>query len=137
MIKQKLLVFCASVIALTAVTTIHPVMAQSAAPTPAGVADILKQLDLTPDQQKRVDEIQAAAAVKIKAVLTPEQLTQLKALAEAGKGDADAFNNLNLTDDQKSKLNNIKMSLGFELFPILTPEQQQKLMNAVTPQPKS
>jgi Spy/CpxP family protein refolding chaperone len=137
MIRQKLLVFCASVIALTAVPVIHPVMAQPAAPTPTGVADILKQLNLTPDQQKRVDEIQAAAAVKIKAVLTPDQLTQLKTLAEAGKGDVDSFKDLNLTNDQKVKLNNIKMSLGLELFPILTPEQQQKLMNAVMPQPKS
>jgi Spy/CpxP family protein refolding chaperone len=137
MIKQKLLVLCASAIALTAVPTLPPVMAQTAAASPTGVTEILKQLNLTPDQQKRVDEIQAAAAVKIKEVLTPEQLTQLKALAEAGKGDADSFKNLNLTEDQKVKLNNIKMSLGLELFPILTPEQQQKLMNAVMPQPKS
>jgi Spy/CpxP family protein refolding chaperone len=137
MIKRKLLVLCASAIALTAVPTISPVMAQTATSTPTGVTEILKQLNLTPDQQKRVDEIQAAAAVKIKAVLNPDQLAQLKALAEEGKGDADSFKNLNLTDDQKAKLNNIKMSLGLELFPILTPEQQQKLMNAVMPQPKS
>jgi Spy/CpxP family protein refolding chaperone len=136
MIKQKLLV-CASVIALTAVAAIHPVMAQPASSAPTGVTEILKQLNLTPDQQKRVDEIQAAAAVKIKEVLTPEQATKLKALAEAGKGNADSFKDLNLTEDQKTKLNNIKMSLGLELFPILTPEQQQKLMNAVMPQPKS
>jgi Spy/CpxP family protein refolding chaperone len=137
MIKRKLLVLCASAIALTTVSALQPVMAQTAASTPTGVTEILKQLNLTPDQQKRVDEIQASAAVKIKEVLTPEQATKLKALADAGKGDADSFKNLNLTDDQKAKLNNIKMSLGLELFPILTPEQQQKLMNAVMPQPKS
>ncbi len=136
MIKQKLLV-CASVIALAAATAIHPVMAQPAASTPTGVTEILKQLNLTPDQQKRVDEIQASAAVKIKEVLSPEQANQLKALAEAGQGDADSFNKLNLTDDQKAKLNSIKMSLGFELFPILSSEQQQKLMDAVRPKSKS
>jgi Spy/CpxP family protein refolding chaperone len=137
MIKRKMLALCVSAIALTAVPMLPPVMAQTASSTPTGVTEILKQLNLTPDQQKRVDEIQAAAAVKIKEVLTPDQLTQLKALAEAGKGDADSFKNLNLTEEQKNKLNNIKMSLGLELFPILTPEQQQKLMNAVMPQPKS
>jgi Spy/CpxP family protein refolding chaperone len=138
MIKQKFLVFCASVIALTAVPALHPVMAQPAATsTPTGVTEILKQLNLTPDQQQRVDAIQADAAVKIKAVLTPDQVAQLKVMAEAGKGDADSFKNLNLTEDQKSKLNDIKMSLGLQLFPILTGEQQQKLMDAVMPKPKS
>lgn len=136
MIKKTLLV-CASVFALSAVPAIHSAMAQTAASTPTGVTEILSQLNLTPDQQKRVDEIQADAAVKIKAVLNPDQLRQLKALAEAGKGDAESFSNLNLTPEQKTKLNDIKLSLGLQLFPILSSEQQQKLMDAVMPKSKS
>lgn len=136
MIKQKLLV-CASVMALTAVTAIHPVTAQPASSTPTGVTEILKQLNLTPDQQKRVDEITASAKVKIKGVLNPDQLTQLNALAEAGKGDAEALKALNLADDQKAKLNNIQMGIALELLPVLSSEQQQKLMDAFVSKSKS
>ncbi len=136
MIKQKLLVLIASVIALTAVPVVYPAIAQSV-PAPAGVTEILKQLDLSPDQQKRVDEIQALAAVQIKSVLTPDQLAQLKVLADAGKGDAESFSALNLSDAQKTKLNEVKMDVGMQLLPVLNSDQQKKLFEAVTSRSKS
>jgi Spy/CpxP family protein refolding chaperone len=132
MIKQKLLVLFASVIAMTAVPVMSPVMAQSAGSTPSGVTAILKQLNLTPDQQKRVDEIQALAAVQIKAVLTPEQLVQFKAMADEGRSDADSFNALNLTDGQKTKLKEVQTDIALQLLPVLSGDQQQKLIEAVT-----
>jgi periplasmic protein CpxP/Spy len=136
MIKQKLLVLIASVIALTAVPVMYPAIAQSA-PAPTGVTEILKQLDLSPDQQKRVDEIQALAAVQIKSVLTPDQLAQLRVLADAGKGDAESFSALNLSDAQKTKLNEVKMDVGMQLLPVLNSDQQKKLFEAVTARSKS
>jgi periplasmic protein CpxP/Spy len=156
MLKQKLLALSASVIALTAVSVAHPATAQSttapaststSAPasastpktssTPTGVSDILKDLNLTPDQQRRVDEIQALAAVQIKGVLTPEQLAQLKVMADAGKGDAESFKALNLTDAQKTRLNEVKMDIGMQLFPVLNSEQQKKLLESVSSRAKS
>ena len=137
MIKQKLLVLFASMIAMTAVPVMSPAMAQSAASTPTGVTEILKQLNLTPDQQKRVDEIQALAAVQIKGVLTPDQLAQLKVLADSGKGDAESFSALNLSEAQKAKLNEVKMDVGMQLLPVLNSDQQKKLFEAVTARSKS
>lgn len=132
MMKQKLLVLFASVIAMTAVPVMSPVMAQSSGSTPSGVTAILKQLNLTPDQQKRVDEIQALAAVQIKGVLTPEQLVQFKAMADEGRSDADSFNALNLTDGQKTKLKEVQTDIALQLLPVLSGDQQQKLIEAVT-----
>jgi Spy/CpxP family protein refolding chaperone len=136
MIKQKLLVLFASVIAISAVSVMSPAMAQSSS-TPTGVTAILKQLNLTPDQQKRVDEIQALAAVQIKAVLTPEQLVQFKAMAEEGRSDAESFNALNLTDGQKTKLKEVQTDIALQLLPVLNGDQQQKLIEAVTAGKKS
>jgi Spy/CpxP family protein refolding chaperone len=132
MIKQKLLALFASVLTLTTLPMAVPAIAQSTpTPTPTGVTEILKQLNLTPEQQKRVDEIQALAAVQIKSVLTPEQLAQLKVLAEAGKGDAESFNALNLTDAQKAKLNEVKVDIALQLMPVLSSEQLKKLSESV------
>ncbi len=137
MIKQKLLVLFASVIAMTAVPMMSSAMAQSAASTPSGVTAILKQLNLTPEQQKRVDEIQALASVQIKGVLTPEQLVQFKAMAEEGKSDIESFNALSLTDSQKTKLKEVQTDIALQLFPVLNGDQQQKLIEAVTAGQKS
>jgi Spy/CpxP family protein refolding chaperone len=137
MIKQKLLVLVASVMALTAVPAISPAMAQPTASTPTGVTAILKQLNLTPEQQKRVDEIQALAAVQIKAVLTPEQLVQFKAMADEGRSDAESFSALNLTEGQKTKLKEVQTDIALQLLPVLSGDQQQKLIEAVTAGKKS
>ena len=135
-IKQKLLVLVVSMIAITAVPVMSPAMAQST-PTPTGVTSILKQLNLTPDQQKRVDEIQALAAVQIKGVLTPEQLVQFKAMADEGRSDTESFNALNLTDGQKTKLKEVQTDIALQLLPVLSGDQQQKLIEAVTAGKKS
>jgi Spy/CpxP family protein refolding chaperone len=132
MIRQKLLALFASVLTLTTLPMAVPAIAQSSTPTPTGVTEILKQLNLTPEQQKRVDEIQALAAVQIKSVLTREQLAQLKVLAEAGKGDAESFNALNLTDAQKAKLNEVKVDIALQLMPVLSSEQLKKLSESVS-----
>jgi Spy/CpxP family protein refolding chaperone len=136
MIKQKLLVLFTSVIAIAAVPVTSPAIAQSTA-TPTGVTAILKQLNLTPEQQKRVDEIQALAAVQIKGVLTPEQLTQFKVMAEEGRSDAESFNALNLTDGQKTRLKEVQTDIALQLLPVLSSDQQQQLIKAVTEGKKS
>jgi Spy/CpxP family protein refolding chaperone len=101
---------------------------QSASPT-GGVGDILKTLNLTPEQQPKVDRVQANAAVKIKSVLNADQLRQLDAISKKGNADSEAFKALNLSPEQKTKLNEVQMGVAQELFAILTPDQQQKLID--------
>lgn len=125
---RKTLIVTAGILALSGTPLIRPVMAQGE-PTPAAVSEILKGLDLTPEQKPKVDAIQADAAVKIKAVLNPEQLAQLKVLSEAGKADSESFKTLNLTADQRTKLNEVQLGVAQELFSVLTPAQQQKLID--------
>jgi periplasmic protein CpxP/Spy len=99
--------------------------------TPGPVTDVLKELNLTPQQQPEVDKIQTLAAARIKGVLTPEQLDQLKVLADSGKADTEAFASLNLSGEQKDKLNEIQLEVGQQLFAVLTDEQRQKLIDAM------
>jgi Spy/CpxP family protein refolding chaperone len=135
MIRQKLLTV-ASVVALTVLPMGYPVIAQPTY-TPGPVTDVLKELNLTPEQQPEVDKIQALAAARIKGVLTPEQLQQLKILADAGRADSEAFQSLSLSNEQKNKLNEIQLDVGQQLFAVLTPDQQQKLMEAMMARTKT
>jgi Spy/CpxP family protein refolding chaperone len=153
MIRQKLMA-AASVVALTVTILGHHAVAQStntpgaestntpgaestntpgaeSAYTPGPVTEVLKELNLTPQQQPEVDKIQNLAAARIKGVLTPEQLDQLKVLADAGKADSEAFASLNLSGEQKDKLNEIQLDVGQQLFAVLTDEQRQKLIDAM------
>jgi Spy/CpxP family protein refolding chaperone len=106
-------------------------------PTPAAVSDILKSLDLTPEQKPQVDKIQAIAAAQIKGVLSPEQLKQLKVLSEKGTADSEAFKSLNLTPEQKTKLNDVQMDVAAQLFAVLTPAQRDKLIESMMARTKT
>jgi periplasmic protein CpxP/Spy len=106
-------------------------------PTPAAVSDILKSLDLTPEQKPQVDKIQEIAAAQIKGVLSPEQLKQLKVLSEKGTADSEAFKSLNLTPEQKTKLNDVQMDVAAQLFAVLTPAQRDKLMESMMARTKT
>jgi Spy/CpxP family protein refolding chaperone len=106
-------------------------------PTPAAVSDILKSLDLTPEQKPQVDKIQEIAAAQIKGVLSPEQLKQLKVLSEKGTADSEAFKSLNLTPEQKTKLNDVQMDVAAQLFAVLTPAQRDKLIESMMARTKT
>jgi Spy/CpxP family protein refolding chaperone len=162
MIRRTLLVI-ASTIALAALPLAHRVMAEPTKapasttqettaptttptapatdakpePTPAAVSDILKSLDLTPEQKPQVDKIQEIAAAQIKGVLSPEQLKQLKVLSEKGTADSEAFKSLNLTPEQKTKLNDVQMDVAAQLFAVLTPVQRDKLIESMMARTKT
>lgn len=99
--------------------------------TPGAVSEILKSLNLTPEQKPQVDKIQAIAAAQIKGVLSPDQLKQLKVLSEKGTADSEAFKSLNLTPEQKTKLNEVQMDVAAQLFAVLTPAQRDKLLESM------
>jgi periplasmic protein CpxP/Spy len=118
-------------------TTAPATPAEAKPETPGAVSEILKSLNLTPEQKPQVDKIQAIAAAQIKGVLSPEQLKQLKVLSEKGTADSEAFKSLNLTPEQKTKLNEVQMDVAAQLFAVLTPAQRDKLLESMMARTKT
>jgi Spy/CpxP family protein refolding chaperone len=121
----------------TPATNSAPATTTKPSKTPSAVSEILNGLNLTPEQKPKVDNIQALADAQIKAILTPEQLKQLKVLADAGKADSEAFKSLNLSPEQKTKLNEVQLDVAQQLFTVLTEEQRNKLMESMMARTKS
>jgi Spy/CpxP family protein refolding chaperone len=87
----------------------------------------LESLNLTPEQQAKVQQLHIATKAKMDAVFTPEQrqkLDQIKAERQANKPNKAAWN---LTADQKAKLKAIRQANMEQIKTILTPEQQAQL----------
>jgi Spy/CpxP family protein refolding chaperone len=87
----------------------------------------LEGLNLTPEQQSKVQQLHAATKAKMDAVFTPEQrqkLAEFKAERQANKPNKVAWN---LTADQKAKLKAIRQNNMEQIKTILTPEQQAQL----------
>ncbi len=87
----------------------------------------LEGLNLTPEQQTKVQQLQTATKAKMDAVFTPEQrqkLTEIKTQRQANKPNKTAWN---LTADQKDKLKAIRQANMEQMKAILTPEQQAQL----------
>jgi Spy/CpxP family protein refolding chaperone len=87
----------------------------------------LESLNLTPEQQAKVQQLHTVTKAKMDAVFTPEQrqkLDQIKAERQANKPNKAAWN---LTADQKAKLKAIRQANMEQIKTILTPEQQAQL----------
>jgi periplasmic protein CpxP/Spy len=87
----------------------------------------LDGLNLTPEQQTKVQQLHTATEAKMDAVFTPEQrqkLAEIKAQRQANRPNKAAWN---LTADQKAKLKAIRQNNMAQLNTILTPEQQAQL----------
>jgi periplasmic protein CpxP/Spy len=86
-------------------------------------------LNLTPEQKAKMEQLRAATRAKMDAVLTPEQrqkLTQLKSQRQANKQDRQRTS---LTTDQKAKIQAIRQASKEQFKAILTPAQQAQLGN--------
>jgi protein CpxP len=89
-----------------------------------------KDLNLTDDQKNQIKDIKKDARAKMKAVLTPEQLAQLKANRgqhqphQKGQGP---FASLGLSDDQKAQIKQINHDSWTAIKAVLTPDQLSKL----------
>jgi periplasmic protein CpxP/Spy len=87
----------------------------------------LDDLNLTPEQKTKVQQLHTATKAKMDAVFTPEQrqkFAQIKAERQANKPNKAAWN---LTADQKTKLKAIRQANMEQMKAILTPEQQAQL----------
>jgi periplasmic protein CpxP/Spy len=84
----------------------------------------LNDLNLTPEQKSKMQQIWTSTRTQMNEVLTPEQrqqLTDSKGQARRGK-----WKSLNLTADQQARLKAIRQAKREQMNAILTPEQQAK-----------
>ncbi len=88
----------------------------------------LADLNLTPEQQQRMQQIRQNARTQMQQVLTPEQRQQLSQLqGQSPEQRRTSVKNLNLTDAQKQQMKQIRTSTRQQIEAILTPEQRQQL----------
>jgi len=142
--KIKLMPMLAGAIALSVVATPFIVNAQSgmsdqAQPTNSRHQGKWDKLNLSDQQKAQLQQIKNDTRTQIEAVLTPQQLEQLKTArqnhqanqanqpGQGHRGKHSAMAALNLTDAQKAKIKEIKDSQKARMQAILTPEQQQQL----------
>ncbi|MCS7030957.1 MAG: hypothetical protein NZL92_05445 [Gloeomargarita sp. SKYG116] len=86
------------------------------------------ELNLTPEQLQRIQQIRANARVQMQQVLTPEQ-RQLLSQAQ-GQSPAERrriIRALNLTEAQKEQMRLIRANTRQQIEAVLTPEQRQQL----------
>jgi periplasmic protein CpxP/Spy len=86
----------------------------------------LDKLNLTAEQQTKLEQLRATARTQIATVLTPEQRQQAKLRQEQYREMGSKLQTLNLTAEQKTKLQEIRRSSKAQFEAILTPEQQQQ-----------
>lgn len=116
-----------------------PALAQSTQPsTPTEQNRMLRHrnwLNLTPDQQTRMERIRQNTRSQIDAILTAEQKAQLQRERENRESRAGerrgmrgrGFDSLNLTAEQRSRIEAVKRSSRTQMDALLTPEQRQQM----------
>jgi len=88
----------------------------------------LADLNLTPEQQQRIQQIRQNARNQMQQILTPEQRQQLSQLpGQTPEQRRAIMKNLNLTDAQKQQMKQIRTSTRQQIEAILTAEQRQQL----------
>ena len=83
----------------------------------------MDDLNLTPEQKTKMEQLKADSRAQMDAVLTPEQQQQAKTRQDrrqAMRGNR----NLNLSAEQQAKINTIRQSSEEQLNALLTPELQ-------------
>lgn len=89
--------------------------------------DKFSRLNLTPEQQTRIDALRAAERQQIDSILTAEQRAQLGNNSQNGTYGRRMWKELNLTDAQKQQIQQIKTNTRTQIDSILTAEQRQQL----------
>jgi periplasmic protein CpxP/Spy len=87
----------------------------------------LSDLNLTPEQKAKMEQLRAAMKTQIDAVLTPTQRQQRDRITAQRQANRQGENGLNLTADQKAKLTAIRDANKAQFKAILTPAQQAQI----------
>ena len=141
--KIKLMPLLAGVITLSAVATPFIVKAQAETPNQSAPTQTTPQrhgrwdkLNLSDQQKEQMRQIHKDVRSQIEAVLTPQQLEQLKTARQnrqadqAGQdpqGRRSVMASLNLSDEQKAKIKDIKQAQKRRFEAVLTANQKQQL----------
>jgi periplasmic protein CpxP/Spy len=84
-------------------------------------------LNLTPEQKTKIQQLRSATRTKMDEVLTPEQRQKLQSIKSQRQANHSDRQGMNLTADQKAKLKAIRQENMAKMKAILTPEQQTQL----------
>jgi periplasmic protein CpxP/Spy len=87
----------------------------------------LKNLNLSPEQQTKMDQLRQSTRTQIDAILTTEQRQKFQQIETQRQVRHQAGGNRNLTADQKLKLKAIRQANKQQFQAILTPAQQAQL----------
>lgn len=134
--KLKFMPMLVGAIAIALATTELAVNAKAASPSRILLAQAqephgFQRLGLTQEQKAKISEIRQNTRSQIEAVLTPQQLEQLKtAMQDSRQSKRQAFSTLNLTQEQKTQMRQIRQSAKSQYEAVLTPEQRQQLQQS-------
>jgi Spy/CpxP family protein refolding chaperone len=101
----------ASAIALTfTFASVPATFAQSSSPVPTQQAapNSAPESTLTSEQQSQIKQIKRSAFKQIQAVLTSQQIEQIKAAKARGEDRKQIMSSLKLTPDQQTRIQNIR-----------------------------
>jgi|UPI000373043C Spy/CpxP family protein refolding chaperone len=127
------LIFSTVILSLTTIPfavkaeTISSQIAQVPSPVPKKGYGKINSLGLTDAQKAQIAAIRRQAQAQIEAILTPQQLEQLKTARQNRQIKHQVWQNLNLTEEQKNRIREIRQAQKSQIEAILTPEQKQQL----------
>ncbi|MGE5658421.1 MAG: Spy/CpxP family protein refolding chaperone [Actinomycetota bacterium] len=93
-------------------------------PPPEGHPNLL---NLTQEQQEKMQKIRQSEQAQFDNILTPEQKARLQTARDNREAPCQAFASLNLTEEQKTKIQELRRATMQQIDSILTPEQRQQM----------
>jgi periplasmic protein CpxP/Spy len=87
----------------------------------------MNNLNLTPEQKTKMQQVRQSAQAQIEQVLTPQQRQKFQELASQRQAGRQSGGGLDLTADQKAKIQAIRQADRNQFQAILTPAQQAQL----------
>jgi Spy/CpxP family protein refolding chaperone len=84
-------------------------------------------LNLTPEQQAKMQQIRQAEREQMDSILTAEQRSRLETARLNRQDPRQVFESLNLTDEQKARIEQVRRRSREQMDAILTPEQRQQM----------
>lgn len=88
---------------------------------------LLKALNLTPNQQQQLQAIRKTTRAEMDTVLSPTQKNQLRQGLQSGQNLPDVLRSLNLSEDQRTSLRRIMTNTRQQVSATLTPDQRQQV----------
>lgn len=94
--------------------------------------NVVEDLNLTPEQKSRLQDIQRNTRVQLQSLLTPEQKQAFMAQINSGATVRQAVRSLDLTDAQKNQLQSVLDNSFQQAMNVLTPEQVDQLQSTLS-----